>query len=127
MSLYATTVSHGASAASEPGERVRLKAAAQRFLADVRLAAASPELPLRRAGQPASADPEVALGRLAALESAIGLNLFRQLECLLVDGAAEQVFARESGHKVHEAQGAALAALRTLARAYDLAVPRRRA
>lgn len=109
-------------AACDLGEMTRLKAAAQRFLADIALAAANPKMALRQAPRAPRADPAAALCRLTALEAAIGLRIFRQLESLLVDGASPAVFARETGRTMPEAPAAAIAALRALARAYDLGI-----
>lgn len=92
---------------SDPAETIRLKAAGQRFLADVRLAGCS-------------ADPSAALGRLATLEAAIGIGIFRQLESLLVDALSLAGFVREHGLREPEAPATATNALRALARAYDL-------
>lgn len=119
VSLFAGIVRD---AACDQGEMTRLKAAAQRFLADITLAAASPKMSSRQPGRTARADPSAALCRLAALETAIGLSIFRQLECLLVSNASPAAFARESGRAMPEAPAAAMAALRALARAYDLGI-----
>lgn len=98
------------------GEMIRLKAAAQRFLADMRLAAAGAQ----SSSKSVVANPAAALGRLADLEAIIGLNMFRQLECLLVEASSPAGFARASGLCQAEAPLEAMAALRALARAYDL-------
>lgn len=118
-SLYAGIVG---AAAADLGEMTRLKAAAQRFRADISLAAASSRKVGRIAGRVAGADPDAALCRLAALEGVIGRSLFRQLESLLIDAASPAVFAREAGLRWQDASAQALEALRTLARAYDLSV-----
>ncbi|PKP80690.1 MAG: hypothetical protein CVT79_13805 [Alphaproteobacteria bacterium HGW-Alphaproteobacteria-18] len=108
-------------AAVQPGEMTRLKASARRFLADISQAAARQPSP-RMTGQPSRADFQAAMTRLSVLEKEIGLGTVRQLECLLVDAAASAAFAQQSGCAVVEAPAVALAALRTLARAYDLAI-----
>lgn len=110
-----------ATASVHPGEMTRLKASARRFLADINQAAVR-QPPRRAAGQPASTGSQAAMTRLAVLEKEIGLGMVRQLECLLVDAAPSAAFAQRSGCGVAEAPAAALAALRTLARAYDLAI-----
>lgn len=103
---------------SDPGERVRLKAAAQRFLADITLAG-SAVAPSRMAP---GKHPQAALERLSALEASIGLETFRQLESLIAGRAGASHFAKDYGYGSTEtASAGALEALRMLARAYDLA------
>lgn len=105
---------------SKPGDLARLKAASQRFLADMRQASARPaRLGERR---PLGAEPEKALSRLTALEAAIGPDRFRQLESLLVHSGTAKVFAREAGLAEAEAYKTALSALMALIEAYNLAV-----
>ncbi|MGE6698076.1 hypothetical protein ACQKH5_10325 [Hyphomonas sp. NPDC076900] len=105
---------------SKPGDLARLKAASQRFLADTRQASARPSRPGER--RPPGAGPETALSRLTALEAAIGLDRFRQLESLLVHPGTAKAFAREAGLAEAEAYKTALSALMALTEAYDLAV-----
>lgn len=105
---------------SKPGDLVRLKAASQRFLADMRQASARPaRLGERR---PPGAGPEKALSRLTALEAAIGLDRFRQLESLLVHSGSAKAFAREAGLAEAEVYKTALSTLMALIEAYNLAV-----
>lgn len=99
-------------------EVTRLKAAAQRFRADIHLAGAGSSSSATRPGQ---SSPAIAITRLAALEAALSLPVFRQLESLIVDNASVAAFARQFGCSEAAGKAAALEALRSLAIAYNLA------
>lgn len=105
---------------SKPADLARLKAASQRFQVDMRQASAAPARPGER--RPPGAGPETALSRLTALQAAIGLDRFRQLESLLIHSGTVKAFAREAGLAEAEACKTALSALMALIAAYDLAV-----
>ncbi len=98
-------------------EVTRLKAAAQRFRADMDIAGALPS-----AARPGQSAVAAAVSRLAALEAGLSLQVFRQLESLIVDVASASAFARQFSFTGPEGRATALAALRSLAAAYDLAL-----
>lgn len=103
ISLFASLMSDAATASEV---RIRLKAAGHRFLVDLR--------------QAAGPEPAAATARLAAVESAIGLQAVRQLEALIGEAMPVAAFARSAGCREGEARGMAQAALTSLARVYDL-------
>lgn len=117
VSLFDTII---ADLISKPGELARLRAASQRFLVDMHQA--STRLSKLSERRPPGMGPEAALSRLAALEAAIGLEKFRQLENLLVSSASAKTFARETGLEEPRAYKVALAALMALIEAYDLSI-----
>ncbi|MFN7054262.1 hypothetical protein [Hyphomonas sp.] len=121
-----------------PAEAARLKAAGQRFLADLEQAATPQRVTMRwdglplgvgapaGGGGPVQPAASAALGRLEAVQRSIGRAMFRRAEALLAERATRRSFAELCGCAVKEVSGAGLDCLRQLARAYalDVRVPR---
>lgn len=117
-----------------PLEASRLKAAGQRFLADLEQAATPQRITMRWDGMPMAKTPRfgglglmqdeaaAALSRLRAVEQSIGVDGFRRAEALLADRASRRSFALLCDCPVKQAGAVGLGCLRALVKAYALDV-----